>query len=91
MDINYWYRRTWLVGISFDHLIEKIIYYFSGSLAISYAIAMGCRVLAIVAPNDKVKFRDRNICSKRFLKTYKLASVLLDCSEVSERYGSRRR
>jgi hypothetical protein len=35
--------------------------YFSGSLGISYAVAMGLRVLAIVAPNDKVRFADANV------------------------------
>jgi len=36
---------------------DCIIYFiFLGSIGIKYAIAMGMRVLAIVAPNDKVKF-----------------------------------
>jgi hypothetical protein len=65
------------------------VLYFSGSLGISYAIAMGLRVLAIVAPNDKVKFRDENICRRRFFKI--CCFLLVDCCGVSEGYGSRRR
>jgi len=35
--------------------MDKIIFYMLGSLAVSYGVAMGLRILAIVAPNDKVK------------------------------------
>jgi hypothetical protein len=41
-----------------QHLIGKIMLMFLGSLGISYAVAMGLRVLAIVAPNDKVIFEN---------------------------------
>ena len=48
-----WISITWLVDGSFP---IKLISYFSGFLAVAYATAMGFRVLAIVAPNDKVTF-----------------------------------
>jgi hypothetical protein len=35
--------------------------YFIGSLGVSYAVAMGLRVLAMVAPNDKVIYTNLEI------------------------------
>ena len=55
MDFHCGDWRTWLVEGSFS---IKLISYFSGSLAVAYATAMGFRVLAIVAPNDKVIFEN---------------------------------
>jgi len=66
MDINCWYWWTWLVRLFLHHSIDKIMLYLSGSLAISYAVAMGFRVLAIVAPNDKVKTRDKRLMGNDF-------------------------
>jgi propanol-preferring alcohol dehydrogenase len=40
---------------TFHDLMEKILFYFLGSLALSYGVAMGLRMLAIVAPNDQVR------------------------------------
>ncbi len=38
----------------FHDPMEKFIFYFLGSLAVSYGVAMGLRMLAVVAPNDQV-------------------------------------
>ncbi len=38
--------------------MKKIIFYFLGSLAVSYGVAMGLRILAVVAPNDQVRLRN---------------------------------
>ncbi len=40
-----------------QHFIDEFIFHLLGSLGVSYGVAMGLRVLAVVAPNDKVKFK----------------------------------
>jgi len=51
--------------------------YLSGSLAISYAVAMGLRVLAIVAPNDKVRFSDKNVCKIMHMRVQDMLRIIL--------------
>lgn len=41
-----------------DSFKGKILQLFSGSVAVKYAVAMGMRVVTVVAPNDKVIERD---------------------------------
>ena len=41
--------------------MKNIWFYSLGSLALSYGVAMGFRMLAVVAPNDQVKRNEENI------------------------------
>jgi propanol-preferring alcohol dehydrogenase len=72
------------LGNILKKMIGVVLYcIFPGSIGIQYAVAMGMRVLAVVAPNDKVKYSCLMIS---FISLF-----LIGCCTTIERYGSRRR